>query len=326
MKNAKNLVLTSLILIAGVMVGVIAAPNISKLNISQLLGTTPAVTAAATSPTTTTDIASTNPADLNDLTPAAGEAEKTDATTDATETKTEEPSNFGPKDDGTLSADAAPQMTEVDLAAKAANTKTAAGFDLKAALADRVLGDENAPITFYDYSSLSCPHCKHFHNDFLPAIKKDFIDTGKVKLVFRSFPLNEAALQAEMLARCAPADQYYNMIQMFFDSQENWLSAENPKENFRQMVKIAGFNDQKFDTCLNNKELETGIIQIAQKGTETYGIDATPSFVIEDGVSDQELLKGLGLLDTLKQNLTQRYEIIQNAKETEKESSPSKAE
>src|SRR3974377_906811 len=89
---------------------------------------------------------------------------------------------------------------------------------------DRILGNADAPITIIEYSSLTCPHCAHFTNEVLPELKKKWIDTGKAKLVLRDYPLDEPALRAAMIARCAPPDRYYAYIDTFFGSQEKWVT------------------------------------------------------------------------------------------------------
>ena len=88
---------------------------------------------------------------------------------------------------------------------------------------DRVLGKPDAPITIVEYGSLSCPHCAHFATEVLPQLQKEWIDTGKAKLVFRDFPLDKMALRAEMVARCAPPDRYFGLIDLMFANQEKWV-------------------------------------------------------------------------------------------------------
>src|SRR5881275_249771 len=85
---------------------------------------------------------------------------------------------------------------------------------------DRILGNPDAPITIVEYASLTCPHCAHFTNDVLPELKKKWIDTGKAKLVLRDYPLDEPALRAAMIARCAPPDRFYAYVDTFFGAQE----------------------------------------------------------------------------------------------------------
>lgn len=176
-------------------------------------------------------------------------------------------------------------------AQQAQNVAPASGFDVKRALQDRIYGNPDAPVTFYDYSSLSCPHCADFHNNVLPDIKRAYIDTGKVKMVFRPFPLNEPALMAEKLARCVPESEYFPMLDLLFANQKKWLYG-NPEQNLRQLVKVAGITDELFDSCIANKELEEGIIAIARRGSQTFNIKGTPTFVFGDDDTTGEVVAG----------------------------------
>ncbi|HYP38382.1 MAG TPA: thioredoxin domain-containing protein, partial [Stellaceae bacterium] len=101
---------------------------------------------------------------------------------------------------------------------------------------DRILGNPEAPITIVEYASLTCPHCAHFANDVLPEIKKDWIDTGKAKLVLRDFPLDEPALRAAMIARCAPPDRYYAFADTFFAAQEKWVRSPDYREALARLA------------------------------------------------------------------------------------------
>ncbi len=97
------------------------------------------------------------------------------------------------------------------------------------ALPDMVMGDANAPVTIVEYASMTCPHCAHFHETTLPALKEKYIDTGKVKLILREFPFDPRAAAAFMLARCAPPEQYFPMVDVLFKQQKTWASAENAR-------------------------------------------------------------------------------------------------
>jgi len=112
---------------------------------------------------------------------------------------------------------------------------------------DRVLGNPDAPITIVEYASLGCPHCAHFTNDVLPEIKKAWIDTGKVKLVLRDFPLDEPSLRAAMIARCAPPDRFYAFADTFFASQEKWLGARDYREALARLAKFGGMGKDEFE-------------------------------------------------------------------------------
>src|SRR6201998_2531962 len=107
---------------------------------------------------------------------------------------------------------------------------------------DRILGNADAPITIIEYASLTCPHCAHFTNEVLPELKKKWIDTGKAKLVLRDYPLDEPALRAAMIARCAPADRYYAYIDTFFEAQEKWVTARDYRDALARLVKLGGMS------------------------------------------------------------------------------------
>jgi protein-disulfide isomerase len=145
---------------------------------------------------------------------------------------------------------------------------------------DRILGNPEAPITIIEYASLTCPHCGHFANDVLPEIKKQWIDTGKVKLVLRDYPTDQAALRAAMLARCAPPDRYYAFIDAFFEAQEKWVRAPDYREALARLTKLGGMGKEEFDACLNNTELENKIVEGRLKATQELDVNATPTFFV----------------------------------------------
>jgi protein-disulfide isomerase len=148
---------------------------------------------------------------------------------------------------------------------------------------ERVLGDANAPVAIIEYSSLTCPHCAHFHTDTLPQLKKDFIDSGKARLVVRDFPLDQLALAAALIARSAPKDMFFPYIEALFAHQEMWARAENPAEALTQLAVLAGMPPETVETALKNKDLLQAIVDVRSAGHDAYGIDSTPSFVV-DGV------------------------------------------
>lgn len=144
---------------------------------------------------------------------------------------------------------------------------------------DFVEGDANAPITMIEYSSLSCPHCARFQKDVLPTIKKDYIDTGKVKLIQRDFPLNKPAVQAAQLAHCAGPMRYFAIVDVLFKTQDQWLT-EDAVEKLAQIAATAGMDRPTFDACLANKDTEAKIVATRKAGEDAFGINATPTFII----------------------------------------------
>jgi protein-disulfide isomerase len=145
---------------------------------------------------------------------------------------------------------------------------------------DRVLGSPGAPITIIEYGSLTCPHCAHFATNVLPQLKKQWIDTGKAKLVFRDFPLDQLALRAEMIARCAPPSRYYGLIDLMFANQPKWVLAKDWHDALGRLVAVGGIGKSEFNACLANKQVEDAVAQSRLTAAQQLGVDATPTFFI----------------------------------------------
>ena len=145
---------------------------------------------------------------------------------------------------------------------------------------DRILGNADAPITIIEYASLTCPHCAHFTNEVLPELKKKWIDSGKVKLVLRDFPLDEPALRAAMIAHCAPRDRFYAYVDTFFATQDKWVMAKDYREALARIVKLGGMSQDEFDNCLKNTDLENKILEGRLAASKELDVNATPTFFI----------------------------------------------
>ena len=146
-------------------------------------------------------------------------------------------------------------------------------------LGDKVLGSDSAPVTIVEYASVTCPHCATFHQKTYPALKSKYIDTGKVKLIFREFPTQPAAVATAgfMLARCAE-DKYYPMLDAIFSQQQSW--AQDPYNGLLRIARQAGFSQEKFDACLKDQKLAEQIQAVAQRGNEQFKVESTPTFFI----------------------------------------------
>jgi protein-disulfide isomerase len=149
------------------------------------------------------------------------------------------------------------------------------------ALSERVIGNSEAPITIIEYASLTCPHCASFHAETLPQIKKDWIETGKAKLIYRDYPLDKYAASGAMIARCAPKDKYFIFLNAFYAQQKNWSSAPDPIKVLTQLAGLGGMSKDDVDACLANDALQDGILQVRLDGQMQYDINSTPSFVID---------------------------------------------
>ena len=147
---------------------------------------------------------------------------------------------------------------------------------------DFIIGDLEAPITIIEYSSLSCGHCANFHNNTLSKLKEEYIDTGKVKFVFRDFPFNYPALLGSMVLRCIPNDVRYDYMNALFKLQKNWVvrdNAETTNELFK-IMQSGGMTKDEFDACTKNTEIETGILEALIAAQDEFNIQSTPSFLI----------------------------------------------
>ena len=151
-------------------------------------------------------------------------------------------------------------------------------------------GNENAKITIIAYESLTCSHCADFHKIVYPKLKKDFIDTGHVKLEFRHFPLDIAALNAAKIAQCKK-DQSLEILESLYFNQQDWVKGstiEEVNKNLKLFVKNQGFNIN-FEECLNNKVIEDFILNDRVEGTKNFKVNATPTIIINNEKFEKSL-------------------------------------
>ena len=147
---------------------------------------------------------------------------------------------------------------------------------------DFIIGVENAPITIIEYSSLSCSHCADFHNDTLTDLIKEYVDTEKVRFVFRDFPFNYPALLGSMVLRCIPQEVRYDYMNALFQLQPTWVSKNNDKtiQELYKIMQSGGMKKEEFASCISNKDLEEEILQGVINAQNEYNIRSTPSFLI----------------------------------------------
>ena len=147
---------------------------------------------------------------------------------------------------------------------------------------DFIIGNNNAPITIIVYASMSCSDCGNFHNNTLPDLKKEYIDTSKVKYVFRDFPYNYPALLGSMVMRCIPSEVRYDYMNALYKLQNMWVVKENAitRQELYKIMQTGGMTKEKFDTCLSNVDLENKILQEVIAAQSEFNIRSTPSFLI----------------------------------------------
>ena len=146
-----------------------------------------------------------------------------------------------------------------------------------------VSGDEKAKITIIAYESLTCSHCASFHKDVYPQLKKEYIDTGMVKIEFRHFPLDVAAFNASKISQCNQ-NESLKILESLYSNQQSWIkgnTVEEVNDNLKKFLKSEGFN-LDFEKCINNKEIEDFVLNDRIEGTKNFKVNATPTIIINN--------------------------------------------
>ena len=153
-------------------------------------------------------------------------------------------------------------------------------------------GNENAKIKIYAYQSLTCQHCASFHTKIYPLLKKDYIDTGIVKIYFKHFPLDLAALNAAKILQCIDKDKRISFLDHLYKTQESWIRGEKIEDinqNLKKSVKQFGLNEEDFDKCLAFEDIENHILNSRIEAVKKFKIKSTPTIVINDKVFEDDL-------------------------------------
>ncbi|MFQ5468591.1 MAG: DsbA family protein [Kiloniellaceae bacterium] len=146
---------------------------------------------------------------------------------------------------------------------------------------DRILGAPGAPITIIEYSSLTCPHCAAFHREALPQIKKEWIAKGKVRLVYRHFPLDGLGLRAAAVANCIEGERYFAFLNVLFENQQRWARADDPIKTLGQYATLAGLSKKRFQACVTDQAEMDRIVTGAKVARESYKVESTPTLFID---------------------------------------------
>ncbi|MBR5599096.1 MAG: thioredoxin domain-containing protein [Alphaproteobacteria bacterium] len=170
---------------------------------------------------------------------------------------------------------------------------------------NREEGDINAPLTMYAFSSMMCSHCEDFHRYIYPKIKKEFIDTGKLRFVFVHLPLDVLSMQAAKLSYCLPKDKYYSFIERLY-SKKDWRFAKNDKK-LNEYTKEFGFTEDDIKYCKDNKKITSDILLVRDNAITKLGIMGTPSFVVV-GKDGKEIINGAKKYSHLKDYIEKRLD------------------
>jgi protein-disulfide isomerase len=168
-------------------------------------------------------------------------------------------------------------------AALLASPASAQGLNLEVALAERALGPANAPVSVVEYFSMTCPHCATFHVQTLPRIKAELIDTGRLRLVFRDFPLDRVGLAAHMVARAMPPASYSDFLDVLMRTQAQWASSRDPVGELARLAGLAGMPRPAFDAALASEGLQRGVLAQRLAGEQQDRVEGTPTFIASTG-------------------------------------------
>ncbi len=175
---------------------------------------------------------------------------------------------------------------------------------------DMTLGSPQAPVQVVEYAAPSCPICARWDMAVFETFKKEYVDTGKVFYVFRVFPLRPLDSAVEAMARCLPKDSYFTFIDMMYRNQDKWDPDGNDIPDVHasliQMGGIAGMNEDKVNACISNQPALDAITKVGQYATTSYGIDSTPSFIIDGKFHQQDFMTPEAMRRLLNAELKQK--------------------
>jgi len=161
-----------------------------------------------------------------------------------------------------------------------------AGAEEEGFAIDQVLGRPDAPVTIIEYASTTCSHCANFHRAILPALKAKWIDSGRVKLIYRDFPTEPRPLSfgASMLAHCAGPLRYFHVIETLMARQDDWMNAQDRRGELKRIAQLFGIDEAEAEACWMRKDLLDAIALRARNAFERWKVDSTPTFVIGDTI------------------------------------------
>ena len=152
-----------------------------------------------------------------------------------------------------------------------------------AGIVEMTLGNADAAVTVMEYASFTCPHCAHFHEDQFKKLKADYIDTGKVRFIYRDVYFDRVGLWAAMLARCEPM-RFFGVSDLLYSRQKEWLNSQAPVQlaaNLRKLGAVAGLPEDRIKACMEDGDKAKALVEWFQTNTEADDIKATPTLIID---------------------------------------------
>ncbi|MEO0752954.1 MAG: DsbA family protein [Pseudomonadota bacterium] len=151
------------------------------------------------------------------------------------------------------------------------------------AVVEMAMGDENAPVTMVEYASFTCPHCASFHQNQFKDLKAEFIDTGKVRFIYRDVYFDKFGLWASMVARCGGSERFFGITDMIYDEQRDWIgdgTDAGVAERLRKIGKVAGLTQDELDACLSDRDHAQALVASYQENSEADDVSSTPTLII----------------------------------------------
>lgn len=180
-------------------------------------------------------------------------------------------------------ATAALVSSSLGLTAALAQDTAAADQDAGVQITEMVLGNPDATVEVIEYASFTCPHCANFHANQFKEIKNNYIDTGKIKFVYREIYFDRFGLWASMIARCGGEMRYFGIADMIYEKQREWTAGGDPvviADNLRNIGKVAGLSDADLDACMQDGEKAQALVSWFEENSTRDEIASTPSFMI----------------------------------------------
>lgn len=165
-------------------------------------------------------------------------------------------------------------------------------IDVEHAIQPIVIGSDTAPIKIIQYNSFTCNECANFQRTAYSKIERVLMHFGQVQFEFHEFPFNTPSLQASMLARCVPKDQYPFFMNILYEEQDEWAYRDDYLDRLKKYAKRAAIGDKRIESCLRNEELKDAIIENIRKARDKYGIKRTPTFVMKYKDKDHKIIEG----------------------------------
>jgi protein-disulfide isomerase len=164
----------------------------------------------------------------------------------------------------------------------AAHAQTAEGGAYE--VMEMVLGDPDAPVELIEYSSFTCPHCRNLHATLVPQLMADYVDTNRIRYVYREVYFDRYGLWASMVARCGGPDRFFGLVDLIYEQQPEWTQGapRDIADGLRRIGRLAGLSNEDLDACLTNQPMAEALLANYEANMEVHEISGTPTLVIND--------------------------------------------